>query len=234
MNGKHNSCRAENVKYPINEVFQSLQGEGFFTGHPAIFVRLQGCPIGCPWCDTQHTWTVKKADVISVEQLQDKTSDAPTYTLMDSHELMQLFIKLGFQAKHIVITGGEPCLYDLLNLCQDLHAVGYQTQIETSGCMPICCPEQTWVTVSPKINMPGGYQVKPESLLRADEIKFPIARERDLQQFDELLRSVDIGTKPIYLQPISQGQRATDLAIKTCIERNWRLSLQTHKYLGIE
>ena len=89
------------------------------------------------------------------------------------------------------------------------------------------------MTVSPKINMKGGYDILTSALERANEIKHPIAMQKHIDELDALLSRLDAVPGIICLQPISQQPRATELAIKTCIERNWRLSLQTHKYVGI-
>jgi len=108
-------------------------------------------------------------------------------------------------------------------------------QIETSGTYEILTHADTWVTVSPKVNMPGGKAVLASAMQRANEIKHPIAMEKHIEELDEVLTMLDGASKPlIYLQPISQQKRATELAIKVCIQRNWRLSLQTHKFIGIE
>ena len=176
------------MQYPINEMFQTLQGEGYFTGVPAIFIRLQGCPVGFAWCDTKHTW----------EKLE------------------------------------EPCIHDLLPLTDLLEKNGFSCQIETSGTHEVRCTPNTWVTVSPKLNMRGGYEVLSQALERANEIKHPVGRVRDIEALDELLATLtDDKPRVIALQPISQKDDATRLCIETCIARNWRLSMQTHKYLNI-
>ena len=133
-----------------------------------------------------------------------------------------------------MITGGEPCIHDLLPLTELLEAHGYSCQIETSGTHEVRCTTGTWVTVSPKVNMRGGYEVLDQALMRADEIKHPVGRMRDIEALDELLaRLHDERQRVIALQPISQKEDATRLCIETCIARNWRLSMQTHKYLNI-
>ncbi len=219
----------------INEVFETIQGEGFYTGAPSIFVRLQGCPVGCPWCDTQHTWEVDNKNRIPIKQVMAKHTDSDTWADLSEDALLSVFEKHGYTAKHVVITGGEPCMYDLRKLTEMLNAAGYSTQIETSGTFEVRCSDKTWVTVSPKINMPGGFSVLPGAIARANEIKHPIAMQKHIDELDELLARCPIQADTLVaLQPISQRPRATELAINTCIQRNWRLSLQTHKYLGIE
>ncbi len=223
------------VNYPINEIFESVQGEGSFTGVPSIFVRLQGCPVGCPWCDTKHTWTAEADDIIAISTLRDKAADAPTHAYMSLADLLTEYETRGYRAKHIVITGGEPCMFDLTELTSGLITAGFSVQIETSGTFAIHCHPDTFVTVSPKIDMPGGYAVLAEALERADEIKHAIAMQKHIDALDDLLAKQDMPRQPlIYLQPISQQARATQLAVDTCIARNWRLSLQTHKFIGIE
>lgn len=221
--------------YPINEIFQTIQGEGVFTGLPAIFVRLQGCPVGCPWCDTRHTWVVDPAREVGVQAVLDCSNESDGWSKMSTEQILASFKQLGYQARHVVITGGEPCLYDLQDLSTALIAAGYQVQIETSGTSEIQTHERTWVTVSPKINMKGGLPVLVSALERANEIKHPVATERHVEELDALLATARLRDDVVIaLQPISQKPRATQLAMATCIARNWRLSIQTHKYLDID
>lgn len=224
-----------NTLYPINEVFQTIQGEGIFTGVPAIFIRLQGCPVGCPWCDTQHTWEQQPNDEVALSEVTEKTQATSHWANATAEQLVDLLKQKGYTAKHIVITGGEPAMFDLIELGQVLEQAGYQLQIETSGTFLLKVTDATWVTVSPKLDMPGGYMVRPDCMKRADEIKYPVAMQKHIDQFDRLLASCPPREGvSIALQPISQRPRATELAMKVCIERNWRLSVQLHKYLNIE
>ncbi|SFU26934.1 7-carboxy-7-deazaguanine synthase QueE [Xenorhabdus koppenhoeferi] len=220
--------------YPINEIFQTLQGEGVFTGVPSVFIRLQGCPVGCSWCDTKHTWEKEADKQQPMQNILLKTQDSDLWGVATARQLINIFTRQGYSARHIVITGGEPCLYDLRPLTETLESEGYQCQIETSGTHTILCSDKTWVTISPKVKMRGGCQVLPEAMKRADEIKHPVGRERDIEALDELLTMLDGNPVPIIaLQPISQKEEATRLCIETCIARNWRFSMQTHKYLNI-
>ncbi|WP_088331941.1 7-carboxy-7-deazaguanine synthase QueE [Lacimicrobium sp. SS2-24] len=219
----------------VNEMFETIQGEGFFTGLPAIFIRLQGCPVGCPWCDTKHTWTLDPQMDIPAEQVLAKTTDSEAYFSTDAASLVKRILSMGYKAKHVVITGGEPAMYDLTQLTGLLIESGYSVQIETSGTFEIQTHPDTWVTLSPKVDMKGGYQILDQTLQLANEIKHPVAMQKHIEELDALLaRPVTNPQAMVYLQPISQQRRATELAVATCIKRNWRLSLQTHKYIGIE
>jgi 7-carboxy-7-deazaguanine synthase len=220
--------------YPINEMFQTLQGEGYFTGVPAIFVRLQGCPVGCSWCDTRHTWDKEADREVDMQRIMVKTTENDTWGVATEQQLLDIFSQQGYTARHVVITGGEPSIYDLFPLTSLLNQAGYYCQIETSGTHEVRCSASTWVTVSPKVNMRGGLKVLPQALQRADEIKHPVGRMRDIDALEALIATLDDDKKRIIaLQPISQKEDATRLCIETCIANNWRLSMQTHKYLNI-
>ncbi|WP_372882234.1 7-carboxy-7-deazaguanine synthase QueE [Psychromonas sp.] len=221
--------------YKVNELFQTIQGEGFYTGVPAIFLRLQGCDVGCAWCDTKHTWEIKADKQSDLILLTDRSNESERWANVTAQEIIAEIKRLGYSANLVVITGGEPCMVDLRELTQVLHEFGFKTQVETSGTYPVLVAPTTWVTLSPKVNMRGGKVVLQSALERADEIKHPVATEKDIEQLDALLAQIkSVDGKTICLQPISQKARATALCSKVCIERNWRLSVQMHKYLGID
>lgn len=220
--------------YKINEMFETIQGEGVFTGVPAVFVRLQQCPVGCAWCDTKHTWDATPQDETTFDTVLEKVEDNPQWCSASAADVVQRYQAQGYTAKHIVITGGEPCIYNLHALTEAFEAIGCRCQIETSGTYPVQATENTWVTVSPKVAMKGKLPVIDSALLRANEIKHPVATMKDIDNLDELITRVDLpASTEIALQPISQKQRATELCIEVCVKRNWRLSIQTHKYLSI-
>lgn len=218
--------------YKINEIFETIQGEGIFTGVPSVFIRLQGCPVACSWCDTPQTWVARPEDNVHFTDILEKSADSPHWARATTTDIVQ-HITQKYSAKHVVITGGEPCIFDLLPLTTHLEQGGYRCQIETSGTYPIKTSVNTWVTLSPKINMRGKLTVLKEALERANEIKHPTATGSDIEKLDALLAPINTEGKIIALQPISQKDNATALCIKTCIARNWRLSIQTHKYLNI-
>ena len=219
--------------YKLNEMFETIQGEGAHTGVPSVFIRLQKCAVGCAWCDTKQTWYVNPQDETSVAQVLSKTSECPTWCSVSAEQLVSLY-RERYNAKHVVITGGEPCEYDLLPLTEAFEAIGCDCQIETSGTAEVRVTESTWVTVSPKINMKGKLPILASALKRANEIKHPVGSSKDIEQLEQLLSEHDTRDDvTICLQPISQKPRATQLCIETCIAKNWRLSIQTHKYLDI-
>jgi len=216
--------------YPINEIFQSIQGEATFTGTPSVFIRLQGCPVGCAWCDTKHTWDIEPEFVINNTIMMAKESDSKQYAEMSIDDLLVTLKQ--FHATHIVLTGGEPAIHDLRALTNALYENGYLVQIETSGTHPIKAHLGCFITLSPKIDMVGGFKILPECIEMADEIKHPVGKQADIDKLrNEILPYTN--NDNIWLQPLSQSQKATDLCIQQATENGWKVSIQTHKFLGV-
>ena len=194
------------TKFAVAETFFSIQGEGRWAGTPAWFIRLQGCSVGCPWCDTKHTWPTGDATVPYTEMVR----------------------QIPYNARHVVITGGEPFEQHIRKLLKAIDLTGRQVQVETSGCFDVERPG--WITVSPKRFKP----LSRQALKQADEIKQVVASEDDLRWMrEEVLPYVGQWT-PIYLQPVSNGKRAMDLCIAECKRIGYRLSVQLHKLIGVE
>jgi len=214
----------------VNELFATIQGEGHWTGTPSTFVRLQGCEVGCPWCDTKHTWKASDRKRVDRDTMLAKTVSAPTWAQLDAGQLAAEVLALG--QRHVVITGGEPCEQDIHELTVRLARQG-RVQIETSGTQLVNVDPDTWVTLSPKVDMPGQLTVKREALDRADEIKMPVASQRDIDVLETLLEERRRPLPLVYLQPVSQDPAATELCIATCLARGWNLSLQTHKFASV-
>ena len=222
----------DGVNYPVNEIFDSLQGEGARTGTPSTFIRLQGCPVGCAWCDTKHTWEVGRE--VSIDAMLAKTHvPSDQYAVMSETELVAQMRARTRAGGSVVITGGEPAIHNLHPLTEALSDACFECQVETSGTFPLYVSAATWVTCSPKINMPGGLKLDRASVLRADEIKMPIGKRRDidllLQEVLPLARRAPI----VSLQPLSQSKKATALCIAEAAKHGWSVSIQTHKYLEL-
>lgn len=214
----------------INEIFETIQGEACKAGTPSVFVRLQACPVRCPWCDTKHTWFVDSERRVSIADMMIKTEDTNTWAMMSPEDV--LVAVQAFSARHVVITGGEPALYDLRPLTTLLVGSGFSVQLETSGTQAIQAHPYTWVTVSPKVGMPGRRSVLGEALLRANEIKHPVGKAADIENLLSL--PIEHALEPvIWLQPLSQSRKATELCIREATVRNWRVSIQMQKYIGV-
>jgi len=225
-------------KYPINDIYYTIQGEGCMTGVPAIFVRFHGCPVGCHFCDTKETWYFNPDN--EMDDITDTLGANPKYHFM-SGSVLSRYLQARFtpDIKWIVITGGEPAQYPLKPLVTALHEDGYKVAIETSGTeIGHLNAGFDWVTISPKLNQAGGRSLDYGSFARCDELKHVIGKQSDitdLQNILDYLENYQIAPKDmqICLQPMSQSKRATELCIQTAKERGWRLSIQTHKYIQI-
>jgi len=217
----------------INEIFKTIQGEATFTGTPSIFIRLQGCPVWCSWCDTKFTWhTGKKSKLTSIENILSKDKQDDRYCDITEEELLKIVDT--FNCNHIVITGGEPFIQDLSKLFNLFKK--YSIQVETSCTQLIECPSNIWITGSPKINMAGNQKISAISIKRANEIKFPILNEDDVKNLLELIDLYNIQV-PIWLQPVDingKKENSLGLCLDTCYKYNFRLSIQTHKYIGLK
>lgn len=216
--------------YRVSEIFTSVQGEGTYTGTPSAFIRLHGCSVGCPWCDTAYTWKLPPTEV-PFENLLYSEPEAALLALADADTLAAWCDQQ--PAEHVVITGGEPLEQDLVPL---LERIGQFVQVETSGTVFPATDTLSlidWLTISPKFDMPGGLAVREEILHIASEIKMPVGRERDLEQLQELLNRLPTPHPPIWLQPLSQSPKATRLCIEAAAANGWLVSLQTHKGAGL-
>lgn len=195
---------------PVMEIFYSIQGEGFHTGKPAVFIRFGGCDVGCHWCDVKESWDENKHPKMSINQITDAIKNYPSKT--------------------IIITGGEPLMYNLTELTQTLKSLGYQLHIETSGVYPFSGTFD-WVCFSPK-----KFKTPHESIFsKADEIKAIVFNKSDFKfakSFIKLLNSHCM----LYLQPEWSKLRVMLPQIIDYIKNHpkWNISLQTHKYMNIE
>jgi 7-carboxy-7-deazaguanine synthase len=220
------------MNYPINNIYNCIQGEGCLTGVPMIMLRLHGCGVGCPWCDTKETWVIDPE--FEVNNFSDIMGATPYYTTKCQSEIAY-YLTNNHSLQWVLMSGGEPAGYDLAPLVIALHDAGYKVAIETSGTeLGHIGAGFDWVCVSPKFDMPGGKVVQAEAISVADEIKQVVGRQSDIDRLNGFLQTVTL--KPgcqICLQPVSQSGKATKLCIDTIQANGWRLSVQMHKYLGL-
>ena len=195
--------------YPVVETFHSVQGEGYWTGVNAFFIRLGGCDVNCPWCDTKESWNAQRH---------------PQYYVAD-------LAKLAHQAttEIVIMTGGEPLMHDLSSLTKAIQELGMAAHLETSGAYPYS-GNFDWVTFSPK-------QFKsphPSIYEHANEIKVVITGEYDLKWAEQQAALVPPETLK-YLQPEWNTPKSKELIFNYVLANpQWRISLQTHKFLQVK
>lgn len=193
---------------PVMEHFYTLQGEGAHTGKAAYFIRLGGCDVGCHWCDVKESWDANLHPAVDVEFIAETAAR---------------------HCKTIVLTGGEPLMWNLTVLTERLKALGCTIHIETSGAYPVS-GQLDWITLSPKKTM----LPLPEIYQLAHELKVIIYNRHDFIFAAEQAARVSPGCA-LYLQ--SEWSKRDELypQITDFILQNpqWRASVQTHKYLSI-
>lgn len=195
--------------YPLMEQFYTIQGEGYHQGRAAYFIRLAGCDVGCVWCDVKESWDKDKHPVTSVEDILLQVTATP--------------------ARIVVITGGEPFMYNLGPLISALHQKGLKVHIETSGAYPIS-GDPDWICVSPKKFKAPLDEVMP----RADELKVVIFNKSDFAWAEKYEAMVGPSCK-LFLQPEwGKADEMTPFIIDYIKQHpQWELSIQMHKYIHV-
>ena len=206
------------AKLPVVETFHSLQGEGLHAGRSAFFIRLGGCSVGCSWCDTKHSWPQDVHPRQSLRELAGLAAEAASEG-----------------AAFVVITGGEPLEHDLTDLCTALDPLGLPLHLETSG-VGVLSGRFSWITLSPKPHRPPSAAV----LAACQELKVVVHHKADLAFAEAMATAARAGRGPdeqepaLLLQPGWDSAEGQELAI-SYVRRHpaWRLSLQSHKWLGV-
>jgi 7-carboxy-7-deazaguanine synthase len=187
----------------LAEIFYSVQGEGTWTGTPAVFVRLAGCNLSCSFCDTDYALKFFGSVADVVARVRD----------------------LGGTCPMVILTGGEPLAQaGTPALIEALRADGRRVHIESNGTMPTELPDDVWLTVSPK------ERLAPMMAQRANEAKLIVdgrVPEEWVAEFPQTTR--------IFLQP--EGNKPANVALAVAAAKRapsrLRLSLQTHKFIGV-
>ncbi|MDC3132790.1 7-carboxy-7-deazaguanine synthase QueE [Flavobacteriaceae bacterium] len=193
---------------PLMEAFYTLQGEGYHKGSAAYFIRIGGCDVGCHWCDVKESWDADRHPPTSIETIVTEAKK---------------------HSKTIVVTGGEPLMWNMDPLTQCLQKSDLEIHLETSGAYPLS-GHWDWFCLSPKKKkLPTS-----EAYKRADELKMIIHNKNDFKFAEEQAEQVNDSCK-LFLQPEwSRREKMIPLIVAYVLENpKWKASLQTHKYLNI-
>lgn len=194
---------------PLMEDFYTIQGEGFYQGQAAYFIRLGGCDIGCVWCDVKDSWDASAHPVVSVAAITEraKASGSPV----------------------AVVTGGEPLMYDLTQLADALKRAGIRTHLETSGAYPLT-GTWDWICLSPK----KFKEPDPSVPARADELKVIVYHKSDFAWAEDWAAKVSEKCE-LFLQPEWSREKEMLPLIVDYVKAHprWKISLQIHKYMNI-
>ncbi len=199
----------QTATYPVVETFHSVQGEGYWTGVNAFFIRLGGCDVHCPWCDTKHSWNAVRHPQKSTDELA-KAATAVNPAI-------------------VIITGGEPLMHDLLPLTTALKNAEMQVHLETSGAHPFS-GNFDWVTFSPKQFKAPHHSIYSQT----SELKVVVTNEYDLKWAEQQAALIPRSALR-YLQPEWNSPESKELIFEYVLKHpQWRISLQTHKLLEIQ
>lgn len=194
---------------PVMESFYTIQGEGFFSGTPAYFIRLGGCDVGCVWCDVKESWDASQFEWFNVKEIAREAKDSG--------------------AKLVVVTGGEPLMYNLSELTNALRSLGLQTNIETSGAYALT-GEWDWICFSPKKFK------KPlsEFYIKSHELKVIGYNKSDFKWAEGHASKMNPNAQ-LFLQPEWSKEKEMTPLVVDFVKQNpkWKISLQTHKYMDI-
>jgi len=206
---KENKYDPEGKLLPLVEEFYTIQGEGYNTGKAAYFIRLGGCDVGCRWCDSRFTW------------------NPDLHPLTDTDQIIANAVNSGTDS--VVVTGGEPLLWNLDYLCMRLKDNNIRTFIETSGSSPLS-GVWDWICLSPKRNLPPVGDI----CVKADELKVIIERSADFE-WAEKYRVMTSSDCKLYLQPEwSRFEKVIPEIVEYVKKRSyWNISLQVHKFMHI-
>jgi 7-carboxy-7-deazaguanine synthase len=204
---------AVETRLPVMESFYTIQGEGFYQGKAAYFIRLAGCDVGCVWCDVKESWDANQHPMKSIDALVEEVQKNC----------------LPFQDNIVVITGGEPLLHNLDELTRQLKKFGYRTNLETSGSSAIS-GFWDWICLSPKKFKPPLAGV----IGVANELKVIVFNKSDFDWAEKFAGMVAPDCK-LFLQPEwDRSAEMTPLIIDYIKSHpKWEFSLQLHKYINV-
>ncbi|ABV73296.1 50S ribosomal protein L35 [Rickettsia canadensis str. McKiel] len=222
QNPKRSILNGDGTKLEVKSIFKTIQGEGIFVGSPAIFVRLGGCNLACHFCDTEF----EDFDLVDITEILNKV------------ESLALNSKNEKSVNLVVITGGEPMRQPIALLCQKLLDRDFKVQIETNGTLYRSLPNEVSIICSPKAGQTGYSKIREDLLSQISAVKFIVAKNILEYSFIPEVGQTAYNI-PVFVQPMDQNNPKLNdennaLAVKLALESGSKLSLQTHKFLGID
>lgn len=215
----------------VNDIYQTIQGEGRYAGTPMVVLRLHGCTVGCSWCDTKQTWHFANSE----PTLEAALGENRKYWTGPERKIAETVAGVANTRSRpiewVMLTGGEPCEQEISNLVLELRNSGFKVNLETSGSASLPTVRPDWICVSPKMAFRKPLQTVLDA---ADEIKLVICTAAELERNLEWLLPLQKAGKHISLQAVWGSKVASGIVIDACMEYGFTLSLQTHKYLGID
>ena len=209
MNSSDDLLVKEGKSLPLMEAFYSIQGEGFYSGKASYFLRIGGCDVGCHWCDVKESW------------------DANLHPLTAVKDIVKLIGKN--KVDTVVVTGGEPLMWNMSFLTDSLRQKGLKVHLETSGSYPLS-GKFDWICLSPKKNQRALDEIQEI----ANELKIIVQNKHDLkwakQQQKEVTNSCELYLQPEWSKKDVVMPIITDFVMN---ETDWKISLQTHKYMNL-
>jgi organic radical activating enzyme len=207
--GKKQNSSKNGAALPLVEEFFTIQGEGYHAGEAAWFIRLGGCDVGCNWCDSRFSWDPELHPAVETDKIIENAVNSGT--------------------KSVVVTGGEPLMWNLDYLCSGLKKKGICTFIETSGAYPLS-GKWDWICLSPKRNVPPAEEICRE----ADELKVIVECMEDFTWAETYRKKVERKCR-LFLQPEWSRFEYIIPEIISYVKKNqnWRISIQSHKYMHI-
>ena len=209
MNMIQKKLVAEGLMLPLMEAFYTIQGEGYHSGKSAFFLRIGGCDVGCHWCDVKESWNADLHPPTDIHKMIDQILDYP--------------------AKTVVVTGGEPLMWNMQPLTDSLHNKGMSVHIETSGAYPLS-GDFDWICLSPKKNNPPKEAIIP----KANELKVIIHNRNDFKWAEQFASQCSLTCK-LYLQPewSKAKEMMPEIVDYVMNKPKKNISLQSHKYMNI-
>ncbi|MDA7794086.1 7-carboxy-7-deazaguanine synthase QueE [Flavobacteriales bacterium] len=209
MKKEHQELVDKGIMLPLMEAFYTIQGEGFYSGTPAFFLRIGGCDVGCHWCDVKESWNADLHPPTHIDDMLINIQSSP--------------------AKTVVVTGGEPLMWNMGPLTELLKRNGINVHIETSGAYPLSGTFD-WICLSPKKNSPPQKAIIPV----ANELKVIIHNLNDFKWAEEFSVQCKHDCK-LFLQPewSKEKEMMPKIIDYVMSKPQWNISLQTHKYMGI-